>query len=1075
MIFRLYVTLTAVFAVQRPHMTKRGQRRTPPPIGELKNPMAQLSQISRLPLLNGANKQILSSQPIPPKFKNSPAAALFPSFLEISSPVHFLHALTPDARHDAEASADAETSATVDFPGNCHNFVPMAGLSQTRNLNECWDACKNFQFCTQVHFVKGKCFLAQGISYSFGARLNSDGFCRSLTDLGMVNFLKIRNSQDLALPSFAQLPSEDTYTLVQPKLESSQLRVTTPSFFLCQSSCLDKTWCRVAVWLDVNVSGNREKICMFGSAVVFGENQMSHEKCEKSTCVKNVCSGQTCLIAEKNPGDFGKVPVSLKIADDAIAAEEKICECVTPSCTTSCLRESEISCMSLCSNTEGCRFAAVQQNLGKVSCFLSTSAAVAHVHDKLDFSFFARPETLAISKPMTFAQSTALPGNVQKLAGGSCKTFHPISILPNAAFFTAASADECWSLCSQLSSFCTQVEYNPTGLCVLGDAIATKTNGVTDGTQCLSLMAPPDQVNGLPGFIVSNSIIGTQPGFWFPNAAPAVLANSLEECQNNLQISTEGNARFGGFLPCSSVNQNCASSPNHPDCALCSSCTTAACSSGVCRISSSTPSPALACLGDACEFFEISRPGYLLKPGRNAISTSGLLCSGAGIASASPDCSFAVDSLWTCQNLCNQNPGCVAGLYTNGDAKTCTLSTGLNSTSSACSDCAFFESAGLGHPVPLSVTGTNFADWARGNISQPMMFDFGACQTLKMVGNPIAIPLPLPAGDQPHEFCMNACKAETNCVAIQLQGYQNSGKCSLGNSTWSQCDTITCVLSSVITDSSPDDNDESFVCLSYTASPVLGLMASPDLGNFNLGIPAYSLFNNRMKRFSYANTANSGKLLLTRSLEDCQSQAKSRDYPTGTWQPCPSMAAYCQNPDGTPTAAVASNPTSELATTCQRCLAVNVSSSQPSVPFAANWGVCKYGSVVETGSTRCVPEPCFSFEGGNDDFDIISQSISPFLDNNGQVRGNILMGPGILKTATLGECEEKCIQAKGCLYGHYEPATAGAGNCYLTAQEARDGTDGARLCTPQVKGCAPSVPIANACTAASCIVFAKII
>ena len=1074
MIYRLVFTISAVFAVQRPHMTRRGQRRPPPPIGEIKNPLANLAQISRLPLLNGASKQILHSQPVPPKFRNSAAAAMFPSFLEkSSSPQHSLH-VVPDARHDAEAAADAELSATVDFPGNCHNFVPMAGLSQTRNLNECWAACRNFQFCTQVHFVKGKCFVAQGISYDFGIRVNSDGVCRSLTDLGMVNFLKQRNALDLALPSFAQLPSEDTYTLVQPRLETSQLRITTPSFFLCQSSCLDKTWCRISVWLDVNVSGKREKICMFGSAVILGETA-SREKCEKSTCVKNVCSGQTCLIAEKNPADFGKVPVSLKIADDAVAEEEKVCECVTSSCTASCHRESEISCIDKCANTEGCKIAAVQQNLGKISCFLSTATAVAHVHEKLDFTFFARPETLAISKPQTFAE-TGLPSNVQQLSGGSCKTFHAISILPNAAFFTAASADECWSLCNQQNSFCTQVEYNPSvgGLCVLGDAISTKTNAMVDGTQCISLMAPADQINGLPGFVVSNSLVGTKPGFWFPNAAPGILANSLEECQNMLQISDDVNARYGGFLTCSSVNQNCPQSPPHPDCALCSSCTTAACSSGVCRISSTAQSAALPCLGDACEFFEISKPGYLLTPGKSAVSNSGILCSGTGIANAAPDCSFPVDSLWTCQHVCSQNPGCIAGVYTDGEAKHCALSKGINATETVCSDCAFFKVAGLGTPVSLSVTGQNFADWARGNVSQPMVFGYGSCPTFNMVGNPISIPLPLPVDETPHQFCMKACKAETNCVSFQLQGYQNAGSCSLGNSTWTQCDSITCVLSSVISALNEDEGNEALICFSYTASPVLGLLASPDLGNLNLGIPAVSLFNNRMKRFSLANTANAGKLLLTRSLEDCQSQVKSRGYPTGTWQPCPSMVAYCRNPDGSPTAA-AGNLNSELGSTCQSCSSVNVSSTQPSVPFASNWGVCKFGALVEAASTRCVPEPCFSFEVGDDDFDIISQTISPFLDSAGRVRGNILMAPGILKAVSLAECQKSCLNSSGCLYGHYEPATAGAGNCYLTAQQARDGSGGVRLCTPHTQGCAASVPIANACTGASCIVFGKII
>jgi len=401
---RIAILTTSVLAVQRPHLS-RHLHRAPAPIGELHSNLLRGEGIAKLPVLNGDKTKVLVSQTIPPKFINSETAVKF-SLLEIPN-LRSLHGLPAmaDARHDAESMAESEISSTVDFPGNCHNFIPMAGLSTAKNLEECWDACRNFQFCTQVHFTRGNCFVAQGISQSLGQISRSEGTCRSLSDLGMLSFLKSRKSADLALPSFTQLPSEERFLLVQPKLESSMIRVITPSFFQCQSACLDRSWCRAAVWLDLAVSGESEKICMFGSSLIAESSETdSHEKCLNNICLRNICGDQTCLIAEKNSGDFGRVLTPLQMSEEAVSVEDKVCECMTEGCTNSCRREAEASCVSRCAGSADCKVAAVQKTFGKFSCFLSSAHPVSQNSQKIGFTVFARPEIKLISTSMSFSQ-----------------------------------------------------------------------------------------------------------------------------------------------------------------------------------------------------------------------------------------------------------------------------------------------------------------------------------------------------------------------------------------------------------------------------------------------------------------------------------------------------------------------------------------------------------------------------------------------------------------------------------------------------------------------------------------------
>ena len=161
--------------------------------------------------------------------------------------------------------------------------------------------------------------------------------------------------------------------------------------------------------------------------------------------------------------------------------------------------------------------------------------------------------------------------------------------------------------------------------------------------------------------------------------------------------------------------------------------------------------------------------------------------------------------------------------------------------------------------------------------------------------------------------------------------------CNLGENTWSTCYSITCVLSSVITPLKPQENaDESFVCFSYTASSNLQQMASLDLGSLNLGIPAYSLQNNMLSRFTWADTLNAGNLVKT-----------------------------------------------------------------------------------------------------------------------------LIIQPGYFRASSLQGCMNICKQKSGCKYGHYEPATYGYGNCYLTGSEVRTLQSGVMQLTTS-----------NPCT--TCVVFWKI-
>jgi hypothetical protein len=251
----------------------------------------------------------------------------------------------------------------------------------------------------------------------------------------------------------------------------------------------------------------------------------------------------------------------------------------------------------------------------------------------------------------------------------------------------------------------------------------------------------------------------------------------------------------------------------------------------------------------------------------------------------------------------------------------------------------------------------------------------------------------------------------------------NNSACTLPSP--SCFDYVACATSSVITGVVTSATDEHIACFSHTANPALALMGSEDLDGLNLGIPAFVLTNARVRKFSFESVLNGERVFVTQTLEDCQSLCKANfDHcVTGTWQVCAAVKPYCPEVPGN----------DELGVTCAACAAVQVSGAV--VPFPANWGACKLASKVETFGQKCVPEPCYAFEGGDDRFEILAVTKSNLINEDGTPIARILMGGAYQLASDLLDCQARCAENKACSYGHFEPATFGYGRCLLTNAE----------------------------------------
>ena len=668
--------------------------------------------------------------------------------------------------------------------------------------------------------------------------------------------------------------------------------------------------------------------------------------------------------------------------------------------------------------------------------------------------------------------------------------------------FAAQSLDECWNLCENWITnndgqvpqlVCSQVHFYPSSQqCVLGDAISTKMQrNSVNSVICRSLnYLPAQSYNGLIGMLFVDTVS-------FSNVGPATSVDSLEECQAMCKVAdagaTDSACLFGSFVACSSFYSTKCFGENlvHPDCQTCASNSLG----GVCHLAA-VDTPATAnppCLG-SCVLFEHSALGYSLeiKTDENDglvdhTVRGGLVCDNPTyLPPATPtvdgDCFYPVASMWHCHELCsavnrsNGSSKCIGGLYTDDSGtKECRLSTQKSAVGAACgaANCAWFELAGLGHTAGLELTGMNLAATARDLSVLPFIIGKGHCAQFKALDASVTV-TPSQLSVSPIQDCTAACAYFPQCMSFQVAGSLSGGEGGYCDVTQldksSDCTFITCTMSSALTLPVPaDQNNNSTVCYSKTPSgTVENGPASIDMGNVDPGIPGFIVMNARVRKFGFANVSNKQNLALVPTMEECQSLCRTTaSCKTGSWQPCKAIEQYCPPVAADGDSAIVSPVavSEEHSATCNVCRNVNISESQPSVQFPANLGVCKLADKVALHSEACSPDPCYAFEAGLDDFYILSMTHSSMLKPDGSVDQTLLNFQGTpgayFKTISLEECESYCDIDFACKYGHFAPRTVGYGECYLTGQEIRVGSDVKQLKTP------------TKCTG-TCIVFMKL-
>lgn len=666
--------------------------------------------------------------------------------------------------------------------------------------------------------------------------------------------------------------------------------------------------------------------------------------------------------------------------------------------------------------------------------------------------------------------------------------------------FRASSVEDCWRLCESFSkNQCSQIQFHKnSNECVLGDAIA-KTFRADGNTICRSLeYMPVSSSNGLSGMLLVDSVAGTGGSQnWFTNAAAPVLVNSLEECQALCKAADAGASdavcRFGGYADCSSFHSSFCQGvgASHPDCGLCDKNP----AGGVCRIpqipvngqsTKQAATSALPCAGGKCRWFERSTTGFSLQvsTGSNVMvdyspqSVKGIFCDSLSYlpnsktykSAQGSGCYYPVESLWHCETLCqainkvNGKTSCVAGLYRDKQGKKqCRLARYKSITGKACDgNCGWFELAGEGKTAGLEDTGAGVAEISRNFAPNLFTMGLGPCQQFRALD---AVITNTPSGFQfsPIEDCSRACAYFPQCTSYQVTGSVSGGApgatCDILKGKESDCTFITCTLSTALSVAVPSGNN---MTLCWTKTP-LGTTASGDEDidmDIDPGIPGYITTNARVRRFGWDDVLNKDRLVLTMTLEECQSMCRVSDgCVSGSWQHCQAIEQLCRSDTlpGTPL---------ELQATCNACRKVPVSESQPSVDFPEHLGVCKMASQIKTSTQACFPEPCYAFEEGSENYFIMSTSKSAFLLPDGTVNAallNIAGEPGTyIKAKSLSECQEACTSDPNCRYGHLVPRTTGFGECYLSAQEVRV-NDGQRFRMKDPQNCD-----------GQCIVFMKL-
>ena len=666
---------------------------------------------------------------------------------------------------------------------------------------------------------------------------------------------------------------------------------------------------------------------------------------------------------------------------------------------------------------------------------------------------------------------------------GSCDVFHEGLLAgsgPGVSQFSAQSVDECWKLCESISqNGCSQIQFHlGSNVCTLGDAIATSFSS-NPSVVCRSLdYTPATTSHGLSGMLLVSSV-GDMKGrsdIWFGGATAPQLVDSLEQCQALCKLADSGASdavcRYGGFVECASFHSTLCMGVDgsSPDCGLCDRNP----SGGICRIpkivvpdaqggyqaAASQSDPPTKCIGGQCRWFERGAVGYSLEvataahPAVNYLPMSaGLICDSLtylpAAQGAAGNCFYPVESLWHCQELCssvNRFNGegitaCVGGLYADmGRGKQCRLARSRTVAGKPCdtdSSCAWFELSGDGRTAGLDQTGFDLVTEARQQSPLPFVLGKGQCQQFRALD---AVITNTPSGFQfsPFEDCSRACSFFPQCTSFQLSGSVSGGGqkgCNLLDGKDSDCTFITCALSSALSLPVPSDANTT-LCWSKTPSGTVEEgPAAIDMDNVDPGIPGFSVMNARVRKFGWTQVINQKSLVLTPSLEECQSMCRVSDgCVTGTWQACKAIEQHCVSADqpGTP---------QEVVSTCDACRNVNLSPSQPSSQFPDNLGVCKMASEVQLRTEGCFPEPCYAFEEGSENFYILSMTKSPFLLPDGSVDGLSLSYKGetggYVKARTLSECENHCGADPSCRYGQYNPRTTGFGECYLTGAEMR--------------------------------------
>ncbi|KAF4673245.1 hypothetical protein FOL47_010782 [Perkinsus chesapeaki] len=1010
---------------------------------------------------------------------------------------------------------------------------------------------QQYYFCTQTHYSAAgqTCYFGHGLSLMSadggplaGAIGRSMDTCRSFTELGVREVRADRLRTDMvenvpeddipSLSPFTMVPSSGRYLLVQPNIgdqgdEQQVLMEKADTFLQCQTNCLSMDWCTAAVWIDR--ANGEQSLCGRGS-MLLSTSVAQRATCPRDSRCMEVCGGQDCVPSIRNPSGMSTLswsypgePMDFVVRLVSGNSRQLTAKCADSDCLDG-IRKCQVACKAATCLSGWIEIASDKSEL---KCSISTSSfpiPAASLEARAESKgviqspvecpkssrtclVFASdhmlvPRTLQQSRQQQHHQAwlEQRPESEHMVIGGGgegigvvagwgrCSPFHGgLAASPDSSF-VASDRWECWRLCREMNGECTQVEYhNRTGVCVLGNGVASKVDRTKNGKKsssavyCHSIRNGPSATHGLPGMMVVKHITGAEsPQHWFPGYGATTLVATLEECQTLCEgasdEATNPQCRYGGFESCRAVRAACREGTGTAE--ECSVCKTD--EGGVCRIGSESSSSGMGskCLSGACKWYEKGAVGFRVKAASDTaryvdhlpLTKDGLICPKKDLIDRDVlgRCYHNVASMWHCHALCEAETGkCMGGLYVDGAdgeatmGKRCYLATYLRYHASDYEDaqarqlcglggCAGFTRDGIGKLPTLKATGSEAADKAVSMSQQGAVNMTGVCNEFSELEKTVMEGSPADFAYNPEYACTVRCLTMLQCMSFKVEGYPED-QCDLHThrpNVSAGCETLTCRFSSTLASKAiraeirPGEYAKNAICVSRGVDSVVAM--STDSGVHD-GLPGFYTVNAMARKFRWSDVMNRKRLILTPHLEGCQSLCRGRKgCKTGTWQSCRALKEVCQG---------GQLKDIEMNRTCEACTGIVVSEDRAPEDYPSNIGVCKLSSSISHAMFSCGAGKdgraagCYSFEKGRNNFLIMSSYGSPFIEEDASMRANtsliVFEGEkgGYGKILDLDTCQYYCDKDPLCTYGHFAPRGIGFGDCFLTHSTDLDESD----------------------------------